>query len=148
MDGREALVAAYGRSPKKRRCAKYEQRGHCFMNQEHIFCIALAVFTAAFIGAAANADQPTDTTQLIQPSFDRLIPTTYPLAQPNYAKLKTANSSQLIQPGFERLIPTTYPLIVPDAARLKATTYDVTIPKANQPHPESKAVHVTAHSGM
>jgi len=125
------------------------------MNPKRHLRIALGALAATIAVLTANADGPTDTPQLIQPVFDRLIPSTYPLSQPNYSKLKTADSSQLIQPGFERLIPTTYPLILPNVSRLKVTGYEVITPGSPQLHAETKslhpkttAVHVTIHSGM
>jgi hypothetical protein len=90
--------------------------------------IAFAGLTAAIPMVGVADDQPIQTVPLIQPSFDHLIPTGYPVIVPNYAKLKTADSAQLIHPGFGRLIATTYPLIQPAASRLKVTTNPVNTP--------------------
>ena len=125
------------------------------MKQEHVFRIALVALAATVTCAVANADQPTDTSQLIQPSFGRLIPTTYPLVQPNYSRLKTAKASQLSQPAFDRMIPTIYPLVVPSASGLKVMTYQVMTPGVPQLppetkslHPEATTMHVIIHSSM
>jgi len=66
---------------------------------------------------------------LIQPGFDRLIPTTYPVLRPNFSRLKvTTNSAQLIRPSFEKLIPSSYPTVRPDVAKFKVETYQANIP--------------------
>jgi hypothetical protein len=118
------------------------------MNSLHKLRFALAALTATITCAVANADQPTDTPQWIQPGFDRLIPTSYPVVQPNFAKLRTASASQLSHPVFDRLIPTTYPLVLPNVSRLKVMTYEVVTPGTPQLHPETKTVHGIKNSPM
>lgn len=66
---------------------------------------ALVVFVLAMSGLPALADDNYLERPLIQASFDRLIPTSYPT----------------FRPKFNRLIPTTLPLIRPGIARVHIT---------------------------
>jgi hypothetical protein len=66
---------------------------------------ALMMIALAMSGLPASADDNYLERPLIQATFNRLIPTSYPT----------------IKPGFHRLIPTTLPLIQPGTARVHIT---------------------------
>ncbi len=66
---------------------------------------ALVMVALTMSGLPALADDNYLERPLIQATFDRLIPTSYPT----------------IRPGFNRLIPTTLPLIQPGIARVHIT---------------------------
>ncbi len=96
------------------------------MNTQRNIRVALGALTLAITCVAARADEATGGSQLVQPGFDRLIPTSYPLIQPDFAKLKvTTRPSQLIQPSFEELIPTSHPVVRPDRSKFQPITYPV-----------------------
>jgi hypothetical protein len=111
------------------------------MNMELRFQAVVAALLVTLPAFGANADQTTDQAQLIQPGFDRLIPTAFPVVRPDFAKLKvTTNPSQLIRPGFDRLIPRTYPVVQPNPSRLKVVTYQVKTAAALSSQPATKSL--------
>jgi hypothetical protein len=65
--------------------------------------LSLVLFAVAIASASAYSDYVYVEQALIQPRFDRLIPTFYPTIQPDFNNLLQTTASPLIYPDLPRI---------------------------------------------